>query len=83
MQSHLISNLILAKMLGGHKQNLVSPEPRERKGDSHSKLSQPCLWVFEGLLQRHGSAVACLGDRAAAILGDVACGLSLLRGGRH
>ena len=27
------------------------------------RLSQTCLWVFECLLQRHGSGVACCGDR--------------------
>ena len=27
------------------------------------RVSQTCLWVFECLLQRHGSGVACCGDR--------------------
>ena len=31
----------------------------------HKSLSQACLWVFECLLQRHGSAVACCGDRSS------------------
>ena len=31
------------------------------RNEPHS-LSQTCLWVFEGLLQRHGSAVPCRGD---------------------
>ena len=26
---------------------------------THKRLSQTCLWVFESLLYRHGSAVAC------------------------
>ena len=35
------------------------------RNEPHS-LSQTCLWVFEGLLQRHGSAVACCGDRGTS-----------------
>ena len=52
-------------MLGGYKQNLVQPGPRERNSDSHKRLRQIYLWVFEGLLWMHGSAVACHRDRGS------------------
>ena len=43
------------------KQNLLCT----RNQGSHKRLSQTCLWVFECLLQRHRSAVACRGDRGS------------------
>ena len=53
----------LQRHLEGTNKNLCTPGPRERSSDPHKRLSQTCLWVLEGLLQRHGSAVACGGDR--------------------
>ena len=41
-------------------------DPWERSSDSHKRLSQTCLWVFEGLLQRCGSAVAFRGERGTS-----------------
>ena len=38
--------------------------PRERISDLHRRL-WTCLWVCEYLLQRHGSATACLRDRGS------------------
>ena len=43
-------------MFGGTKQNLVHQETPQR-------LSQTCLWMFECLLWRYGSTVACHRDR--------------------
>ena len=33
--------------------------------EPHKRLSQTCLWVLVCLLRRHGSAVACCGDRGS------------------
>ena len=43
------------------QQNLV----HTRTQRPHKRLSQTCLWVFECLLQKHRSAVACLRDRGS------------------
>ena len=54
--------------------------PRERS-DLHKKLCQTCLWVFESLLRRHGSAVAChkdKGSNCSSPLKGTACGISPL-----
>ena len=48
-------------MLRGVKQNHVWT----RTWEPHMRLSQTCLWVFECLLQQHGSAMACCGDRGS------------------
>ena len=48
-------------MLRGVKQNRVWT----RTWEPHMRLSQTCLWVFECLLQQHGSAMACCGDRGS------------------
>ena len=44
---------------------LCQPGPRESSSDLHEILSQTYLWVFECLLQRHRSAVACHMDRGS------------------
>ena len=44
------------------KNALGTPGHWERISDLHKRLRQTCLWVFECLQWRHGSAVACLGD---------------------
>ena len=49
------------RCLEGSKQNFV----HTRTQGPHKSLSQTCLWVFECLLRRHESAVACLGDRGS------------------
>ena len=64
-------------MLGGLKQNFV----HTRTQGPHKRLSQTCLWVFECLLWRNGSALACMGPGAPvgpgalaeADLGGTAC----------
>ena len=53
----------LQRHLEGTNKNLCPPGPRERSSDPHKRLSQTCLWVFEKLLRRHGSAAACHKDR--------------------
>ena len=50
--------------LVGHKQNLGPIMTHGKEQWSPRRLSQTWLWVFEGLPQRHGSTVACCGDRA-------------------
>ena len=67
-----------SKMVGGEKWHLESsPIPARDAWRAQTKpcahqdpetpqsLSQTCLWVFEYLLQRHRSAVACCGDRVS------------------
>ena len=49
-------------MLGGLKQNFV----HTRTQGPHKRLSQTCLWVFECLLWRYGSALACVGPGTLA-----------------
>ena len=58
-------------MLWGLKQNLV----HTRTQGPHKRLSQTCLWVFECLLLRCRSALACDRDGAltATDLGGTAC----------
>ena len=41
---------------------LSPPGTRGKEQWAHRTLSQTHLWVFKGLLQRHGSAVACHGN---------------------
>ena len=48
----------------GTNKALCQPGPR-KAADLHEILSQTCLWVFECLLQRHTSAVACHVDRGS------------------
>ena len=68
-----------SKTVGGAKSHLEShPTPARdaQKGSNESlcapapetpqRQSQTCLWVFECLLWRHGSAMACCGDRGSA-----------------
>ena len=50
------------RCLEGTNKTLYSPGPRERSSDLHKRLSQTYLWVFECLLRRHRSAVACHRD---------------------
>ena len=40
-------------------------DPGKRSSHFHKRLNQTCLWVFECLLWRHGSAVACHRDRGS------------------
>ena len=56
-------------------------DPGERNSDPTGDSSQTCLWVSEGLLQRHAFAVACRRDRAlaAAVLGGICWGRSFGR----
>ena len=63
VQSHLKLH-ICQRLLEGINKILCAPKPMERSSDPHKRLSQTCLWVLEGLLQRHGSAVASHGDRS-------------------
>ena len=51
--------------LEGTSKTLCAPELRERSSDPHERLSQTCLWVFECLLWRHGSAVICHTERGS------------------
>ena len=75
----------LPETFGGHKRNFVHTRTQERISDLHKRLSQTCLWMFESLLRRCGSAVAATGTRAlvAAVLGGTMCGVSPLGGGCH
>ena len=59
----------------GHKKNLVTPGPRGKEQWPRKRRSQACLWVFQGLLQRHGTAEVCHGDGGleAAVLGVSCC----------
>ena len=61
VKSCLESKLRPPEMLRGFKQNLVWTRTR----GTHKRLSQICLWVFECLLQWHGSTVACHGNRGS------------------
>ena len=65
VQLCLNQSTYMPKTLGEHKQTLWAQGPRERTGDYSMRQNQICLWVFEDLLQRHGSAVACHGDRGS------------------
>ena len=47
----------------GANKTLCTPRSRERSSDLHKRLSQTCLWVFECLLWRYESAVACRRNR--------------------
>ena len=49
----------------------------------HRRLSYTCLWVSECLLQRHGSAVTCCGDKDSGGSRGMAFGISHLGRGRH
>ena len=49
----------------GTNKTLCTPGPRERSSDPHRRLGQTCRWVFECLLQRQVSAVACHRDRGS------------------
>ena len=51
--------------------------PWKRRTDSHRIWSQTYLWVFEGLLPMHGSAVACLRDWDASSSSPQRCGMWL------
>jgi len=48
--------------LGGHKQNLA-PIKTQRKGTMTPQETEPDLLMLEGLLRRHGLAVAQSRDR--------------------
>ena len=63
-QSCLISNLISTRLLEGTNRTLCAPGPKEISSGCHKRLSQTCLCVLDDLLCRHGSAVACRGDRS-------------------
>ena len=73
------------RCLEGINKTLCALGRKERSSDSHKRLNQNCLWVFECLLLRHESTVGCLGDRASAteVLGGTTCGRSPLEGGHH
>ena len=87
------------KMVGGTKSCLESnPIPARdaqraqtkpwlyQDQETPQRLSQTCLWVFECyLLQRYGSAVACLRGRGSGYRrpGHIACGISPIGGGHH
>ena len=49
--------------LKGTSKILCTTEPREKEQWPQKRQGQTCLWVFEGLLWRCGSAVACFRDR--------------------
>ena len=49
----------------------------ERSSDPHKIWSQTCLWVFEGLLPRHGLAVTYLRDRDTSSSSPGRCGMWL------
>ena len=68
-------------MLEGFKQNLVCT----RTQGAHKKLSQPCLSVFECLLQRLKSAMAHHEDKGSGCtdLGAKVYGISPLGRGHH
>ena len=51
------------RLLEGINKISCAPKPTEKSSDPHKRLSQTCLWVCEGLLQRQGSAVASHRDR--------------------
>ena len=73
------------KKVGGAKLHLESnPIPRDahraqtkpcahQEPETPLRLSQTCLWVFECLLWRHGSAVACFGDRGSGCSRPQSC----------
>ena len=69
--------------LQGHKQNLVSTGLRKKSDGPRKGLSQTCLWVFEGLLQRHRSAVTCHRDWGSGCNRLGRRSISSLGGGRH
>ena len=43
--------------------------------ETPQRLSQTCLWVFKCLLWRHGSAVACHGDRSSGCSSPESCSM--------
>ena len=53
------------RCLEGTNKTLCTTRLRERCSDSHQRLNQTCLWVLEGLQQRHELAEACCGDRGS------------------
>ena len=78
---HLESNLIPARDAWRAQTKPCAHQDPE----TPQSLSQTYLGVFECLLQRHGSAVACHGDRGSGCSrpGHTACGISPLRRGCH
>ena len=84
-----------SKMVGGAKSSLDSSpistrnawraqtEPcADQDPETPQRLSQTCLWVFECLLRRYGSAVACHRGRGSGC-SRLGCGISPLGGGCH
>ena len=53
------------RLLEGTNRTLCAPGPKERSSGCHKRLSQTCLCVLDYLLCRHGSAVACRGDKSS------------------
>ena len=53
------------RCLNGTNKTFCAPGLRERSSDSHKRLSQACICLFDCLLWRHGSAVTCQGDRCS------------------
>ena len=81
------------KMVGGVKSRIESnPIPSRDAQRAQTKpcehletpqrLSQTCLWVFDCLLWRYGSAVACHRSRGSGC-SRPGCGISPLGGGHH
>ena len=83
------------KMVGGVKSCLesnaipfrdarsVQTKPyAQQDPETRQRLSQTCLCVFECLLQRCGSAVACCRGRGSGC-SSPGCGINPLGGGRH
>ena len=73
---HLELNLMPARDAGRvQTKPLCASGSTERNSDLHRRLSQTCLGVFEGLLWRRGSAVACRRDRGSGCSRPGRCGV--------
>ena len=79
-KSHLESNPIPAR-----DAQSIQTKPCEYETPETQRLSQTYVWVFECLLWRYGSAVACRRGRGSGYRrpGHIACGISPIGGGHH
>ena len=75
-KSHLESNPILTRDV-----QRAQTTPCAHK-ETLQRISQTCLWVFECLLWRYGSAVACHRGRSSGSSRH-GCGINPLGGGHH
>ena len=65
-QLHLKSDLIPARDAWRAQTKPCVHQDGGKRAGPHRRLRQTWLWLFEGLLQRHESAVACHRDRGSS-----------------